>query len=94
MDEHKYKIFILIKIIRYAIAAYFFLIGMLLLFQGEILPSIFSILISILSTPAIADPIERKLNVSPSTFVRFIVMLFLLMAISATASHVKLHFPI
>lgn len=93
MDEHKYKMFVLINIIRYAIGAYFLFVGMTLIFQGEILPGIFSILISSISIPAIADPIESKLKVSHSTYFRFIVMLFLLMAIGATVSHVKLHFP-
>ena len=90
MDEHKYKMFILINIIRYAIGAYFLLVGIALIFQGEIFPGIFSILISIISIPAIADPIESKLKVSHSTYFRFIVMLFLLIAIGATVSHVKL----
>jgi len=86
--------FILINIIRYAIGAYFLFVGMALIFQGEILPGIFSILISSMSIPAIADPIESKLKVSHPTYFRFIVMLFLLMAIGATASHVKPCFPI
>lgn len=86
MNEHKHKIWILIKIIRYTIASSFLFGGVVLLSQGEILPGILSILIGIISTPAIADPIESKLNFSPSTFLRFIVMLLLLMAISATIS--------
>lgn len=93
VDEHKYKMFILLNIIRYTIGACFLFVGMALIFQGEILPGIFSILISIISIPAIADPIESKLKVSHSTYFRFIVMLFLLMAISATVSHVKPYFP-
>lgn len=94
MDEHKYKIFTLITIIRYAIGAYFLFVGMALIFQGEILPGIFSILISSISIPVIADPIESKLKVSHSTYFRFIVMLFLLIAIGATVSRVKIQFPI
>lgn len=90
MDKHRYKMFILIRIIRYSIGAYFLFVGMTLIFQGEILPGIFSILISSIS---IADPIESKLKVSHPTYFRFIVMLFLLMAIGATVTHVKLHFP-
>jgi hypothetical protein len=88
MNKYEHEIFILIISIRYAIGALFLFQGVAFLFQGEILPGIFSILIGVISTPAIADPIESKLNMSPSISLRFIVMLFLLMAIGATVPHV------
>jgi hypothetical protein len=93
MDERKHRVFILINIIRYAIGAFFLFVGAVLLFQGEMFPGISSILLSIISTPEIADPIENKLNVTPSTFLRFIVMLLLLMIISVTHSPLKPQFP-
>ncbi|MPM27877.1 hypothetical protein SDC9_74392 [bioreactor metagenome] len=86
MNEHRNEILILIKIIRYSIAIFFLSGGMVFLSQGEILPGTLSILTSIILTPAIADPIESKLSFSPPTYLRFIVILLLLMAISATLS--------
>ena len=86
MNERRNEMLILIKIIRYAIAVSFFSGGLVFLSQGEILPGILSILTSIILTPAIADPIESKLNFSPPTFLRFIIILLPLMAISATLS--------
>lgn len=92
MGEHKYKMFLLINIIRYAIGVYFLFVGTALIFQGEILPGIFSILTSGISIPAVADPIGSKLKISHPTYFRFIAMLILLMAIGATVSRVKLQF--
>ncbi|WP_410508660.1 hypothetical protein RSJ42_18335 [Methanosarcina hadiensis] len=62
MNERRNEILILIKIIRYTIAVSFLSGGTVLLSQGEILPGILSILIGIILTPAIADPLESKLN--------------------------------
>lgn len=84
MNERRNEI--LIKIIRYAIAVPFFSGGIVCISQEKILPGILSILIGIILTPAIADPIESKLNFLSLSFLRFIVILLLLMAISATLS--------
>lgn len=89
MMEHKKKITILISVIRYFIGVFFLLIGIAAFFEGEILTSLFSILIGVLLTPAIADPIEKKLKISLSAPLRFIAVLCLIMAIGATADPVE-----
>ncbi|MPM29544.1 hypothetical protein SDC9_76084 [bioreactor metagenome] len=87
----KKKKITLSAVIRYIFGLFFLLVGIVSLFDGnsEILPGIFSILIGIVSTPAIADPLESKLNVSPSAPLRVIIVFCLFMAIGATADPVE-----
>ena len=87
----KKKKMTLSAVIRYVFGLFFLLIGIVSLFDGdsEILPGIFSILIGVVSTPAIADPLESKLNVSPSAPLRVIIVFCLFMAIGATADPVE-----
>jgi hypothetical protein len=90
MVESKQKKTAILKgIVRYVIGVLFLLVGVSSLFSGDTLPAVFSFLIGIILTPAIADPIESKIQMSLSTPLRVIAVFCLLIAMSATADPVE-----
>lgn len=90
MVEYKQKKTSILKgIVRYVIGVLFLLVGVSSLFSGDILPAVFSFLIGVILTPAIADPIESKIQMSLSTPLRVIAVFCLLIAMGATADPVE-----
>jgi PEGA domain. len=72
-------------IIRWIVGLLFIVTAVSVLAQGHILAFIFSILIAVVCIPAIAEPIERKINVSMSGPVRFILVFVLLISFGVVA---------
>lgn len=64
-------------IIRYIAGIFFLLLGMGGLSQGDFISAMCIILIGVLLTPALANPIEKKLNLSISAPLRITIVLFL-----------------
>ncbi|HWQ49307.1 MAG TPA: Ada metal-binding domain-containing protein [Methanosarcina sp.] len=90
MVEYKQKKTAVLKsIVRYVIGVLFLLVGVSSLFSGDILPAVFSFLIGVILTPAIADPIESKIQMSLSAPLRVIAVFCLLIAMGATADPVE-----
>ena len=87
--EVRTKKITIISIIRYTIGLLFLFVGIVSLFDGEILPGVFSFLIGVILTPAIADPIENKIQMSLSAPLRVIAVFCLLIAMGATADPVE-----
>jgi len=72
-------------IIRWIVGLLFIVTAVSVLAQGHILAFIFSILIAVVCIPAIAEPIERKINVSMSGPIRFILVFVLLISFGVVA---------
>lgn len=72
-------------IIRWIVGLLFIVTAISVLVQGHILAFIFSILIAIVCIPAIAEPIERKINISMSGPVRFILVFVLLICVAVVS---------
>jgi Predicted permease len=72
-------------IIRWIVGLLFIVTAVSVLAQGHILAFIFSILIAVVCIPVIAEPIERKINVSMSGPIRFILVFVLLISFGVVA---------
>jgi hypothetical protein len=89
MEKHERTKITIISIIRYIIGLLFLFVGIVSLFDGEILPGVFSFLIGVILTPAIADHIENKIQMSLPAPLRVIAVFCLLIAMGATADPVE-----
>jgi hypothetical protein len=77
-------------IVRWLVGLFFIVMAVGGIMQGEIFVFLFSLIIALLCIPAIADPLEKKANVSMSGSVRFVLVFVLVVGFfwaAASASH-------
>jgi hypothetical protein len=75
------------KIIRWIVGLLFLLTAFGSLLQSQIAGAIISILIAIVCIPAIADPIEKSINLKMSGAIRFVLVFVLILGIATVTPH-------